>query len=72
MVDWDHSTNDTDPQAQILYEVYLNGELTDDGVIGYGSTITYCRDMGPTVVTMKAVDSSGNVSGPSNELLFDC
>jgi hypothetical protein len=72
MVDWDHSTNDTDPQAQILYEVYLNGELTDDGVIGYGSTITYCRAKGPTEIVVRAVDTSGNVSASSNEITFNC
>ena len=42
------------------------------GALGGGSTITYCLDPGPTVVTIKAVDSSGNVSGPSNEIVFDC
>jgi hypothetical protein len=70
--DWTQSTDDVDSQADILYDVYFNGVFVEHGVLGGGSTITYCRDPGPTVVTLKAVDSSGNVSGPSNELLFDC
>ena len=70
--DWTQSTDNVDPQSEIMYDVYLDGIFEEHAALGYGSTITYCRDMGPTVVTMKAVDSSGNVSGPSNELLFDC
>lgn len=71
-LDWDQSTDDTDPQSQILYEVYLNGVRNDDGIIGYGETVTYCRAEGPTTIVLKAVDTSGNVSGPSNEIVFNC
>jgi chitodextrinase len=70
--DWTQSTDNVDAQADILYDVYFNGVFIEHGVLGGGSTITYCRDTGPTTVTLKAVDSSGNVSLPSNELLFDC
>jgi chitinase len=71
-LNWDQSTDDTDPQSQILYEVYLNGQRFDDGVIGHGSTVTYCRTEGPTEIVLRAVDTSGNVSAPSNQLLFSC
>jgi len=71
-LDWQQSTDDTDPQSEILYDVYLNGVRNDDGVIGYGSTITYCREPGPTTIVIKAVDTSGNVSAPSNEIIFNC
>jgi len=71
-LDWDQSTDDTDPQNQILYDVYLNGVRNDDGVIGYGSTITYCRAPGPTEIVLRAVDTSGNVSAPSNAIIFNC
>ena len=71
-LDWTQSTDDTDPQSQILYEVYLNGVRNDDGVIGWGSTITYCRVAGPTEIVLRAVDTSGNVSAPSNAILFNC
>jgi hypothetical protein len=70
--DWTQSTDNADAQADILYDVYFDGVFIEHAALGGGSTITYCQDTGPTVVTIKAVDSSGNVSGPSNELLFDC
>jgi chitodextrinase len=70
--DWTQSTDNVDAQSDILYDVYFNGVFIEHGVLGGGSTITYCGDPGPTIVTLKAVDSSGNVSGPSNDLVFDC
>jgi hypothetical protein len=72
-LDWDQSTDDTDPQSQILYEVYVNGDLAGEStVIGYGSTITYCRTEGPNTIVVKAIDTSGNVSAPSDEIVFAC
>ena len=70
--DWTQSTDNVDAKADILYDVYFDGVFVEHGVLGGGSTITYCVGSGPTIVTLKAVDSSGNVSGPSNQLLFDC
>jgi hypothetical protein len=69
---WDPSTDDTDSQGLILYETYLNGVLVPDGVVGGTNTIAYCRDLGPTTVVLRAVDTSGNRSGPSNELNITC
>jgi len=69
---WDPSTDDTDSQALILYETYLNGVLVPDGGVGGTNTIAYCRDVGPTTVVLRAVDTSGNRSGPSNELNTTC
>ena len=71
---WTQSTDDTDPQSQIRYEVYFNGvQHDDDGAIGGGSTIAYCRSVtGPAEIVVRAVDTSGNVSGPSNAIPFDC
>ena len=71
-LNWDQSTDETDPQSQILYEVFLNGVRNDDGVIGWDATVTYCREPGTTEIVLRAVDRSGNVSAPSNALLFDC
>ncbi len=68
-LDWDQSTDDTDPQSQIAYEVYLNGERADT-TIGYGETIVYCRGEGPNTIAVRAVDTSGNASGFSNEITF--
>jgi hypothetical protein len=47
----------------------------DDGVIGSGGTIAYCRTAagaGPTEIVVRAVDTSGNESAPSNVAHFDC
>jgi hypothetical protein len=70
-LEWDPSTDDKDSQGLILYETYLNGVLVPDGGLGT-NTIAYCRDVGPTTVVLRAVDTSGNRSGPSNELNIDC
>ena len=69
---WSPSTDDSDPQNLILYETYLNGVLTPDGLVGGTNTIAYCRDVGPMTVVLRAVDTSGNRSGPSNALTIDC
>ena len=68
-LDWDQSTDDTDPQSQIMYDVYLNGE-PEHAAIGYGETIVYCRGEGPNTIELRAVDTSGNVSAPSNRIVF--
>jgi hypothetical protein len=34
--------------------------------------IAYCRAEGPNTIVVRAVDTSGNVSAPSNEILFLC
>ena len=68
-LDWDQSTDDTDPQSLIGYEVYLNGEL-DHIAIGRGDTVTYCVGEGPNTIVIRAVDTSGNVSASSNEITF--
>lgn len=71
-LDWDQSTDDTDLQSEILYDVYVNGEL-DHAAIGYGETITYCRPAGVrNTIVLRAVDTSGNESAPSNDIAFDC
>lgn len=69
---WDQSTDDTDPAGLILYEIYLNGVLTPDGGFGSGSGITYCREPGPTAITVRAMDTSGERSAPSNAVTFPC
>jgi hypothetical protein len=69
---WGLSTDDTDPQSEILYEFYLNGVLNPD--VNFGSSgFVYCREAsGFTTVVARAVDSSGNRSGPSNEIIVQC
>jgi hypothetical protein len=70
-LDWDQSTDNVDAQAQILYDVYINGAL-DHVALGRGDTITYCRGEGPNVIAIRAVDSTGNASALSNQITFDC
>ena len=70
-LDWDPSTDDTDPQSLILYDVYING-VPEHALIGGTDTIVYCRVTGENRLTMQAVDSSGNKSGHSNEIAFIC
>jgi hypothetical protein len=44
-LDWDPSTDDTDPQSQILYDVYLSG-VKQHAALGHGDTIVYCQNTG--------------------------
>jgi hypothetical protein len=69
-LDWDQSTDNSDPQSQILYDVYVNGVFSEHAAIGYGETITYCQGEGQNTITMRAVDTSGNASGFSNAIVF--
>ncbi len=68
---WDQSSDDTDPSSQIRYEVFLNG-VSGGSVIGVGKAFFSCLAVGPTEIVLRAIDSSGNVSGPSNLVTFDC
>jgi chitodextrinase len=71
-IEWSPSTDETDAQNLILYEVYLAGALVGDGNVGGTNTIAYCRDIGPMEILLRAVDTSGNRSDPSNAIVFDC
>jgi chitodextrinase len=69
-LNWDQSTDNSDPQSLILYDVYINGVFLEHSAVGYGATVTYCQGEGPNRITMRAVDTSGNASGFSNEIVF--
>jgi chitodextrinase len=71
-MNWGLSTDDTDPQSEILYEFYLNGVLNPDVIFG-SSGFVYCRSAsGFTTVSARAVDTPGNRSEPSNEIVVQC
>jgi chitodextrinase len=70
-LDWDGSTDNHDPPADILYEVHVNGVRVSTA-IGYVEDIVYCQVTGPNVIEVRAIDTSGNVSPFSNELVFVC
>ena len=63
------------PTALIVYEIYFNGLLNyPESIIGGNSTIAYCtvQGIGMTEVVLRAVDTSGNRSAPSNAVWVDC
>ena len=70
-LDWDAASDDSDPQSQLLYEVYVNGALASTGV-GNVDDIVYCTATGPNTIAVRAVDTSGNASAFSNQIVFDC
>jgi hypothetical protein len=70
-LDWDASTDDTDPQSLILYEVFINGVLNQLGTtIGAPETVAYCQGSGLNTIKIRAVDTSGNASAFGNEITF--
>jgi chitodextrinase len=70
-LDWDAASDNFDPPAQILYQVFVNGTLASTG-IGNVDDIVYCVDTGPNTIAVRAMDTSGNASAFSNELVFAC
>jgi hypothetical protein len=70
-LDWDPSTDDTNDPSEILYEIYVNGTRASVG-IGHNEDIVYCEGPGPNTIVARAIDTSGNVSPFSNEIVFDC
>jgi chitodextrinase len=69
LVRWTASTDDADAQADIRYDVYVDGQLSSVGL----STRTWmsCMSADPVQIFVRAVDTSGNESAPSNTVLFD-
>jgi hypothetical protein len=49
----------------------VNGTRASTG-IGNIEDIVYCVDTGPNTIAVRAIDTSGNVSPFSNEIVFDC
>lgn len=65
-VRWTQSTDDQDPQSAIRYQIFINGVLDFFTPIGTGRAITYGTVDGENTFVLRAVDSAGNVSAPSN------
>ena len=64
---WDFATDNFDNGINIQYEVFVNGVRAEEAtVIGWDSTIAYCRTSGPNTFAVRAVDTSGNASAFSN------
>jgi len=66
---WTESSDDTDPQDAIEYEIYVNGVLSPLPVsAGVDTDFVYGTVFGDNYFTVKAVDRSGNTSAASNTL----
>jgi hypothetical protein len=62
----------TDPQFAIRYRIFINGVLDPIFIpIGTGETIAYGMVDGLNTFVLRAVDSAGNVSAPSNSVPLD-
>jgi hypothetical protein len=70
-LDWDAASDNFDPPSQLLYEVFVNGVRASTG-IGNVDDIVYCTETGSNTIAVRAVDTSGNVSPFSNEIVFVC
>jgi hypothetical protein len=75
-VGWTQSTDETDPQYAIEYEIYVNGVLSPLAVsAGVSEDFVYATAQGDNTFVVKAVDPAGNTSAPSNAftaLLWPC
>jgi chitodextrinase len=75
-VGWTQSTDDTDPQSLIEYEIYVNGVLSPLAVGGgIDRDFVYANAHGENTFTVKAVDRAGNTSeasNPATAVLWPC
>ena len=72
-VGWTQSTDDTDPQFAIEYEIYVNGVISPLPVsAGVSEDFVYAEPSGPSTFTVKAVDRAGNTSEASNGVTEFC
>lgn len=68
---WGEGTDNSDPQNQLEYEIYVNGVLSPMAVSsGIGIDFVYATNHGDNYFQVKAVDRSGNTSAPSNVLIL--
>jgi chitodextrinase len=72
-IGWTQSTDDTDPQSAIEYEIYVNGVLSPLPVGGgIDRDFVYGEPSGASTFTVKAVDRAGNTSAASNGVTEVC
>lgn len=72
-VGWTQSTDDTDPQSAIEYEIYVNGVLSPLPVGGgIDRDFVYANSAGESTFTVRAVDRAGNTSEASNGTSVVC
>lgn len=71
---FDLSTDNADTQSNLVYRMYVNGLLAPRSMVrAVGRTTVFQQSLVPGVnsFVVEALDSSGNVSTPSNEFLLN-
>ena len=68
-VSWAQSTDDFDAQANIRYDVYVNGRL-EDWVFGSGGPRIIYSDFGHNLIEVFATDTAGNTSAAGTTTIF--
>jgi hypothetical protein len=68
-VSWAQSTDDFDAQANIRYDVYVNGRL-EDIVFGSGGPRVIYGDFGNNLIEVFATDTAGNTSAAGTTTIF--
>jgi hypothetical protein len=68
-VSWAQSTDDFDDQANIRYDIYVNGRL-EDWVFGSGGPRIIYSDFGENLIEVFATDTAGNTSEPATTTIF--
>jgi hypothetical protein len=65
-VPWNQSTANQDPQSAIRYQIFINDVLDPWHSDRHRRTITTYGVDGDNTFVVRAVDSAGNISAPSN------
>lgn len=68
-VSWSQSTDDFDAQANIRYDIYVNGRL-EDWVYGSGGPRIIYSDFGHNLIEIFATDTAGNTSAAGTATVF--
>jgi hypothetical protein len=67
---WGQSTDDFDDQANIRYDVYVNGRYEDVVFGSGGPRVIYGTDFGENVIEVFATDTAGNTSAAGTITVF--
>jgi hypothetical protein len=67
-ISWAQSTDDLDAQANIRYDVYVNGHL-EEVRFGSGGPVTAYGEFGQNTIEVIASDTAGNASQPSTVMI---
>ena len=67
---WEQSTDDFDAQANIRYDVYVNGRFEDVVFGSGGPRVIYGTAFGENVIEVFATDTAGNTSAAGTFTIF--